>query len=306
MPTNEEMKLINEYTAKELCGNDVYVFSLTLCDNDIDRDFECFSKEALEGLCELFKGRTGIFDHNMKSESQSARIFKTWVENVSGKKTKTGQPYCCLKAKAYMVKTKGNESLIAEIEGGIKKEVSIGCAVAKTTCSICGADMKKEFCKHKKGMSYDGKLCFGLLDCPIDAYEWSFVAVPSQRLAGVTKSFAQAEKTVKSVCFEGQRTLTESQVAALKEYVESFTEQTKQLEFFKSSVIAQIQKYTAVTLPQSLSKGMLAGLFQMNAKELCSLRDELQKEFCASFAPSPQLCPRKKHQTKTDNSVYKI
>ena len=48
-------------------------------------------------------------------------------------------------------------------------------------------------CKHKKGHTYSkqGKktLCFYTLEDPKDAYEWSFVAIPAQRKAGVTKSF---------------------------------------------------------------------------------------------------------------------
>ncbi len=39
-----------------------------------------------------------------------------------------------------------------------------------------------------KGQVYDGKLCFMELREPADAYEWSFVAVPAQRKAGVIKS----------------------------------------------------------------------------------------------------------------------
>ena len=38
-------------------------------------------------------------------------------------------------------------------------------------------------------MSYGGKLCYFTLKAPTDAYEWSFVAVPAQRKAGVMKSF---------------------------------------------------------------------------------------------------------------------
>jgi hypothetical protein len=35
--TEEELALINKYTIKALNENDVYVFSLTLCDNEIDK-----------------------------------------------------------------------------------------------------------------------------------------------------------------------------------------------------------------------------------------------------------------------------
>jgi hypothetical protein len=36
---------------------------------------------------------------------------------------------------------------------------------------------------------YGGKICHTVLDGITDAYEWSFVAVPAQRNAGVTKKF---------------------------------------------------------------------------------------------------------------------
>ena len=44
------------------------------------------------------------------------------------------------------------------------------------------------FCHHVKGRTYNGKLCWGELKGAKDAYEWSFVAVPAQRKAGVIKS----------------------------------------------------------------------------------------------------------------------
>ena len=184
-----ELDLINRYTRKKLSEKDVYVFSVSLCDNDVDRDFECFSLSALNGLAALFEGKTGIFDHNAKSTLQTARIFKTWVETDKSRKTPLGEFYSVLKARAYMVRTKENESLIEEIEGGIKKEVSVSCAVEKAHCSVCGADMRKHGCEHMRGKTYSGSLCFAVLKEPTDAYEWSFVAVPAQRAAGVTRKY---------------------------------------------------------------------------------------------------------------------
>ena len=58
---------------------------------------------------------------------------------------------------AYLLRTQENESLIAEIEGGIKREVSVGCAVTRAECSICGSDMGR--CAHEKGKRYGGRLC---------------------------------------------------------------------------------------------------------------------------------------------------
>lgn len=82
--------------------------------------------------------------------------------------------------------------MIAEIEGGIKKEVSVGCSVAESVCSVCGAPAGT--CHHVKGEIYDGKLCFTELREPTDAYEWSFVAVPAQRDAGVLKRYGGMDR----------------------------------------------------------------------------------------------------------------
>lgn len=197
--SGEELEKINGYAREPLTEDKVFVFRVALCDNDIDRDGEKFSSGALEKLAELFKGRTGIFDHDPKSEKQSARIFDTWVETLPEKVTEDGEVYRRLMAKAYMVRTGSNGDLISEIQGGIKKEVSVSCTVKKKLCSVCGADMYDEnSCGHEKGREYGGKLCYHVLDEPLDAYEWSFVAVPAQVNAGVTKRFALREKSENS------------------------------------------------------------------------------------------------------------
>lgn len=187
-PPNGDMEKINRFTRREFQPEEVYAFSVVLCDNEVDRDGECFTQSALRELSRLFIGKTGIFDHNPAGKNQTARIYE--AEVVSGEtKTRLGETYECLKAKAYMVRNSGNADLIQEIDGGIKKEVSVGCSVADVRCSICGADLRKEGCSHEKGREYNGKLCCHLLDNPTDAYEWSFVAVPAQKNAGVTKGY---------------------------------------------------------------------------------------------------------------------
>ncbi len=125
---------------------------------------------------------------------QTARIYATEVVTDSAKKTAAGEDYTCIKAKAYMVRTDKNKDLIAEIDAGIKKETSVGCCVRDISCSICGKNIKTEGCEHQKGKVYGGKLCSYLLSEPTDAYEWSFVAVPAQRNAGVIKSFAPKQE----------------------------------------------------------------------------------------------------------------
>ena len=103
--TAKELELINRYTRKTLTEDDVYRFTLTLCDNEVDRDLERFTPEALQELAALFPGKTGLFDHSCKSEQQSARLFCCWLESDRTRLTSCGEPYTCLKARAYMAES---------------------------------------------------------------------------------------------------------------------------------------------------------------------------------------------------------
>lgn len=179
---------INALTRREFKPEELYTFPVTLCHNDIDRDFERFSDDALDKMAELFVGKTGIFDHNPSAENQSARIYDTEVVMDPERTTAWGGAYRYLKGYAYMVRTDANKNLITEIDAGIKKEVSVSCSSSSRTCSVCGADCSQG-CEHVRGKSYDGQTCHTVLDGITDAYEWSFVAVPAQPGAGVTKCY---------------------------------------------------------------------------------------------------------------------
>ena len=218
--TGEVMEKINRFAVEQLSPKDVFCFSVTLCDNDIDRDGERFSRASLQKLAELFVGKTGIFDHDPKGEKQTARIFDTCVKEQGGRLTSDGQPYCALCASAYMVRTGANADLIKEISGGIKKEVSVSCAVARQVCSVCGADRTKTACAHIKGRQYGEKLCYVTLEQPTDAYEWSFVAVPAQVNAGVTKHYdARREESRLVSKLKGELSEASKRLAAAYECV---------------------------------------------------------------------------------------
>lgn len=196
--TDEQMEKINTYTRRALARDEVFVFSLILCDNEIDRDGERFPTQSLQTLRELFLGKTGLFDHKPVAAGQSARVFETQVEET-GEKNSVGEAYTHLRAWAYMVRCDKTADLILEIDAGIKKEVSVGCAVAEVGCSICGAKQRgMPTCTHKKGHVYSGRLCHHLLLEPTDAYEWSFVAVPAQRKAGVVKRLGFASQAAQT------------------------------------------------------------------------------------------------------------
>ena len=126
----------------------------------------------------------------MKGRDQTARTYRAWVERDETKLNSLNEPYTALRARAYMVRTPENQSLIAEIDAGIKKEVSVGCAIATKACSICGANRHTEPCAHLPGRFYDGKLCH---TCSAEqkthtnGHLWQSPLKPK---AGVTKAYS--------------------------------------------------------------------------------------------------------------------
>ena len=183
-PTAVQLEAINALAKARLNGEQVYVFSVRLCDDQVDRDGERFDTAALSALAKLFIGKTGILDHKWSADKQMARIFETQVVQEAG--------VSYIKAWAYIRRGGANEEIIADIEAGIKKEVSVGCAMGRAVCSICGSEYGT--CGHLKGESYEGVTCCAILQEPVDAYEFSFVAVPAQRDAGVLKGFGTEKK----------------------------------------------------------------------------------------------------------------
>ena len=185
--TAEEMEQVNRFTRRELKAEEVYIFPIVMCDNELDRDNEHFTVEALNQLAERFIGKTVICDHSAKNANQTARIFSTEVVHTPSVKTFDGQELYQLTGKAYMLKNEVTQPIIDNIEAGIYKEVSVNCAVASQKCSICGQEYYGGECIYYRGRAYDSKRCVLALSDVTDAYELSFVAVPAQPGAGVTK-----------------------------------------------------------------------------------------------------------------------
>ena len=109
MEIREELTYINRFAKAELTEDQVYVFSVRLCDNEVDRDMERFHPAALEKLGELFLGKTGLFDHQWSAKGQTARIYRTELVKEASL-TGYGRPYCYLKGWAYMMRTAENEA----------------------------------------------------------------------------------------------------------------------------------------------------------------------------------------------------
>lgn len=310
IPTENDLELINRYTVKELKADEVFCFNLTLCDNEIDRDFERFSVEALATLAPMFEGRTGIADHNMKTENQHSRIFKTWLEESEIRKTSTGENYTALKARAYIPVTAKSEELIEQIKSGIKKETSISCAVGSHICSVCKAEIRKGGCKHRKGEIYDGKVCHTVLDKPTDAYEFSFVAVPAQPEAGVTKSFTvpegmELDGIEKAATGCEAITLSVEAFSKLTAKIHSLQALSKDAEKYRKELEARVARLGAMAVPEINSDELESICKQLPTDSLTALEKAFSANAAKRFPLTPQLGTFTK-ETKTDNKEFKI
>lgn len=311
MPIEKELELINKYTRSPLKQEDVYIFSLTLCDNEVDRDYERFGTDALISLAELFVGKTGISDHSMSSKDQRARIFSTFIEKQQDKRTSCGEVYTALKARAYMLRTEENAGLIKEIEGGIKKEVSVGCSMKECICSVCGKDMKKHLCEHIKGRTYGGKICHGILKNPADAYEWSFVAVPAQKMAGVTKSFKIKEDKTYIMTIDAFKSITKDtllskeEISSLKAHIEELEALAGEANAYREHLTGDIKKFALIIMPSVSVKSFIKGCEKMDIGEIKALRDSMKRQANSILPLSPQLSGVKEEKTY-DYSQFKI
>ncbi|MBQ8688659.1 MAG: hypothetical protein IJ512_09005 [Ruminococcus sp.] len=258
--TPEMLAQLNTFTRRPMTAEEVYVFKVRLCDNEIDRDGERFSLDALETLKDLFAGKTGVFDHNPSGEKQTARIFQTELVTEPEQKTSAGEAYTSLCAYAYMVRTEKNADLIREIDGGIKKEVSISCSAGSHTCSICGKDRRIAPCTHMTGQEYGGQKCHVVLGQITDAYEWSFVAVPAQRNAGVTKHYGEEKAS--------------AQVQELEQKLLHCQRLIAQIEQDVRREVMQLQYCSG----NAVGKAFVHAANRLDLEELLVLRDELREQ----------------------------
>ena len=84
VPTAAQLEQINALAKGTLTAEQLYVFSVRLCDDQVDRDFERFDAAALPALAKLFVGKSGIVDHKWSAGGQLARIFDTELLTENG------------------------------------------------------------------------------------------------------------------------------------------------------------------------------------------------------------------------------
>lgn len=279
-PDERQLAKINAFSKSPLTAQEVYCFRVRLCDDLPDRDFERFDTAALPTLADLFRGKTGIVDHDWSAERQIARIFDTEVLSENG------CSYVC--AQCYMLRTEKNADLIADIEGGIRKEVSIGCAMKQAVCSICGSLYGS--CEHRKGSTYNGTVCLAVLREPTDAYEFSFVAVPAQRDAGVLKA---AEG---GVCMDLKELVHTSGTPKARDQLKRLEQDAAFAEECRAAMVREVVALGLV-LDFGADEATLTKSFSaLSAQELLALKHSMSRRTAELFPPSAQLPTAKSPQ----------
>lgn len=270
--TPAQLEAINAQAKAELTAEQVYVFSVRLCDDQIDRDLERFDTAALPELARMFVGKTGIVDHKWSASGQVARIFETQVVQEDG--------VSYIKAWAYIRRGGNAEEVIADIEAGIKKEISVGCAMGRAVCSICGGEYGT--CGHQKGEHYDGMLCCVILKEPMDAYEFSFVAVPAQRDAGVIKGLGEGKRCLKELADE---------FGVQGEYRALFVQAQLGKKYEKQLQDEVVRLFLG--LDMGMEEPMLRSITQkVSAEELLHLKQALEARMAEYFPVQTQLHSR--------------
>ena len=192
---DNDMKHINKYSRKDYTKDDVYVFEITLCNSDLDEDYEAISKDCLYKLKDLSLGSSGFLTSDIM-----ARIFDTYIERtyISWSNSRLADEIYKLKAKAYVLKNAITEKALNQILN--HPEIGVGFSVKRRVCSICGSS---KCCKHIKGQKYIDEagieeLCYKVLDDPTDFYEWSIVPKQQESESNDNKLKENKATTVKT------------------------------------------------------------------------------------------------------------
>ena len=153
----------------------------------------------------------------------------------------------------------------------------MGCSMGRAVCSICGSDYGT--CGHQKGQAYDGQICCAILQEPMDAYEFSFVAVPAQRSAGVMKALNGSQKCLKALADE---------FGLQAEYRSLFKQAQLGLQYRKELEDSVVR--LGLSLELGVTEPVLRNLCQCaTAEDLQVLRNALQQRLDETLPLTTQL-----------------
>lgn len=168
--TLDRMESVNRYALRPLQPEDIAVFTLDLCNNQVDRHFSRFPEEELERVNALTPGRPLMERHDMTGSLPRGTFFRSRLHREG--------EHVSVRPEVYVLRSAGNRDFILNIEGGVYRETSIGFSFRRPECSVCGKDLRT--CAHVPGRSYGGKPCHFVMRGVVEVLEGSVVPAGSQ------------------------------------------------------------------------------------------------------------------------------
>jgi len=163
---------VNKFTLRPLTRDEFAVFTMDLCNNQVDAHYSRFPLDELESINDMVPGRPFMERHDTKGTLPRGTFFR------SGLHEEPDGEYVSVRPDVYILHTEDNRALIANIEGGVYRATSIGFSFMRPECSICHKDIRT--CDHVPGRRYAEESCHYIMHDVVSVLEGSVVFSASQ------------------------------------------------------------------------------------------------------------------------------
>ncbi len=170
LPAEAVAEEVNRFALRPLARDEFAVFTLDLCNNQIDRHHSRFPEAELATVNRLVPGRPLMERHDLTGSLPRGTFFRSTLHRDG--ETLSVRP------DVYVLRTAENADFILNIEGGVYRDTSIGFAFRTPECSVCAKDLRT--CSHVPGKSYGEQACHYILRDVLDVIEGSVVPSGSQ------------------------------------------------------------------------------------------------------------------------------
>jgi hypothetical protein len=159
-PTDDDLPLINAMARSPLSKEQVYVFPVEMSSQVVDAYFTRMTPKTLQTFADRANAGIAVCDSHEHRQLPIGRSYYGDTATV----VRDGEQVMTSRAMDYMlrgVRTPNGmmtDDIIHGIEGGVNNDVSVGFIPQAYWCSICGANMLRDYnCYHMPGMIYEVK-----------------------------------------------------------------------------------------------------------------------------------------------------
>lgn len=184
--TVKEFEYIKPLVADEVTPEQLYIFTLHMCNNEIDSDFDRLTPEFLTQFAEHINAGTAplIKDHMWSSDGQIGRVYR--AEVLSDGVNSLGETFTYVLGYAYVA---ADSEIVPRVKLGLLSEVSVGFDGSGYSCSVCGSGVLSYDYQcpngHTFGSTHEDTPIYRNVDRCLAALECSFVPVPAQEGAEI-------------------------------------------------------------------------------------------------------------------------